>query len=73
VSGAAARPDYVKCILVADITAQDPATRHAWCGAKLTQFDWHFQSIDHAVMAAQQGSYQLPCPACATTIKEILK
>ena len=67
------RPDYVKCILVANNTADIPGERHAWCGAKLTRMEWCFQSIDHAVMAAQQESYQLPCPACAATIKEILK
>lgn len=43
----------------------------AVCGAKLTQFDWTFVSIDHAWGAVLQGSRLAPCPACAAEVVRV--
>jgi hypothetical protein len=39
----------------------------SWCGRSLTQFDWTFQNIDHAVYSHQQGSIP-PCRKCFQAI-----
>jgi hypothetical protein len=39
----------------------------AWCGKKVTQFDWLYQDIDHAAMSAPFDRIQ-PCPACVEAI-----
>jgi hypothetical protein len=35
----------------------------AWCGARLTQFDWCYLDIDHAAYSAPRDRIQ-PCPDC---------
>lgn len=62
------RPDYIKCILVNDISARVQDTRHAWCGRQLTRMGWSFLSIDHAALASAQESSQVPCGECVEAV-----
>ncbi len=45
----------------------------AWCGEKVSSFDWTFISIDHAAYSNLGGSGILPCPACVKKVVETLQ
>lgn len=66
------RPDYIKCILVDNISARTLGTRHAWCGRHLSRMEWSFLSIDHAALAGVNGSGQVPCGECVEAVRKAL-
>lgn len=41
---------------------KDPQT--AYCGRPLTQFDWAFIDLSHAVASREQGTLIQPCKRC---------
>jgi hypothetical protein len=36
----------------------------AYCGAKISWFDWHLQDIEHAKSCVEQDTRIQPCPKC---------
>lgn len=63
------RPEWIRCIK----HNHADYDKEAWCGRKISCFDWVFQDIDHAAYATMGEARQVPCPDCIDTIVKVLK